>query len=154
MNVVRPAPSWEVPAGHVHEPMLAGAGWRVVVGEKRCRLLQARKACGAPAVVEMNRAQHGKPDNWWAYCPDHMFGRWIEDGQVWQWRAVTAKAEPAPLPETPAFTTALSVLAERVNGFVYAGDRLNAVVDAIRHLRADPALAATLLIVEETADAR
>lgn len=40
---------------------------------------------------------------------------------------------------------ALRTLAERVNGFVYAGDRLNAVVDTVKALRADPKLAAMLL---------
>lgn len=40
---------------------------------------------------------------------------------------------------------ALAELVTRVNGFVYAGDRLNAVVEAVRHLRADPALASRLL---------
>lgn len=39
----------------------------------------------------------------------------------------------------------LQVLAERVNGFVYAGDRLNAVLDTVRELKADPELAARLL---------
>jgi len=39
----------------------------------------------------------------------------------------------------------LRELATRVNGFVYPGDRLNAVVDAVRELRADPDLAARLL---------
>lgn len=51
----------------------------------------------------------------------------------------------ALLPENPAYTVALTTLVARVNGFVYAGDRLNAVVDAVRHLRADPVLAAKLL---------
>jgi hypothetical protein len=152
VKVVRPSPSWEAPPGTVHEPFPAD-GWRLVVAEKRCRLLQARKACGAPAVAEMNRAQHGNPDNWWAYCPQHMFGRWIEDGRVWEWHAVPVR--PAgTLPETPAYKAALSDLVTRVNGFVYAGDRLGAVVDVVRHLRADPVLAATLLRVsaEERSD--
>jgi hypothetical protein len=140
---VRPSPTWEAPAGSVHEPVLAGNDWRLVIGEKRCRLLQARKACGAPAVVEVNRAQHGRRDNWWAYCGDHMFGRWIEDGRIWQWRAVPTPS--VSLPDTPAFAAALGNLATRVNGFVYAGDRLNAVMDTVRHLRADPALASVLL---------
>lgn len=40
---------------------------------------------------------------------------------------------------------ALRQLVERVNGFVYAGDRLNAIVDAVKVLRADPELAARVL---------
>lgn len=53
-----------------------------------------------------------------------------------------------PLPDEPAYGEALTELVNRVNGFVYAGDRLNAVVDTLRHLRADPQLAATLLHTE------
>jgi hypothetical protein len=22
---------------------------------------------------------------WWFYCPEHMYGRWIEDGRVMEW---------------------------------------------------------------------
>lgn len=57
----------------------------------------------------------------------------------------TVTPEPCTLPTGPAYTVALTTFVVRVNGFVYAGDRLNAVVDAVRHLRADPVLAATLL---------
>lgn len=55
--------------------------------------MQAARGCGKPAIAELNRARHGKPDNWWAYCAEHMFGRWVEDGRVWQWRVV-----PEPIP--------------------------------------------------------
>lgn len=147
----RPSPTWDAPEGTVHAPVLADR-WQLVIGYKRCRLLQGRKACGAPAVAEINRAQHGKRDNWWAYCPHHMFGRWIEDGQVWEWRAVPAPALAA-LPKTPAYTVALTNLVSRVNGLVYAGDRLDAVVEVVRHLRADPELAALLLETEAVSDA-
>lgn len=59
--------------------------------------------------------------------------------------ADTVTPEPAVLPADPDYTVALTTLVSRVNGFVYAGDRLDAVVDAVRHLRSDPALAAKLL---------
>jgi hypothetical protein len=85
---VRPAPTWEAPPGYVHEPML-DPSWRVVTGERQCR--QARNACGAPAVAEFNRGRRGRTDDWWAYCPDHMYGRWIEDGRVCCWRVVPIK---------------------------------------------------------------
>ena len=39
----------------------------------------------------------------------------------------------------------LELLATRVNGFVYHGDRLNALVDTVEALRKDPELAARLL---------
>jgi hypothetical protein len=93
----------EAPAGHIHEPVLAD-DWRLVAGAKRCRLMQARKACGAPAVAELDRSRwaDARP-HWWAYCAEHMFGRWVEDGQVWEWRVV-----PAP------------VLGERVEALIAA----------------------------------
>lgn len=56
--------------------------------------------------------------------------------------------DPPRLPDTPAYTVALSDLAKRVNGFVYPGDRLEAVLATVRHLRADPTLAALLLTDE------
>lgn len=40
---------------------------------------------------------------------------------------------------------ALHELVTKVNGFVYAGDRLNAVVETVEALRADPALARRVL---------
>jgi hypothetical protein len=40
----------------------------------------------------------------------------------------------------------LEVLAARVNGFVYHGDRLNALVQTVEALRADPDLAARLIM--------
>lgn len=56
-----------------------------------------------------------------------------------------------PLPADDDYTAALRDLATRVNGFVYQGDRLNAVIDTIKVLRADPALAQALLAEEATA---
>lgn len=49
------------------------------------------------------------------------------------------------LPFDPAYTDALQDLATRVNGFVYSGDRLNALVDTVKVLRAHPDLARMLL---------
>jgi hypothetical protein len=93
VNTTRPVPGWEAPPGTVHEPMPA-TNWRLVVGEKRCRLLTGKRtACGVPAVAETNRSQDHTIERWWAYCADHMFGRWIEDGQVWQWRVVPIDSE-------------------------------------------------------------
>lgn len=42
----------------------------------------------------------------------------------------------------------LRTLIVRLNGFVYPGDRTNAIVDTIKALRADPDLAARLLEFE------
>jgi hypothetical protein len=55
-------------------------------------------------------------------------------------------AELPPLPvDDPKYRRDLEFLAQRANGFVYHGDRLNAVVDTVKVLRADPELARTLL---------
>jgi len=66
----------------VPEPALE---WRVMTGW-RCRYGAApgKKACGRPAVAEMNRASYGQP-RWWAYCENHLYGRWIEDGHMMCW---------------------------------------------------------------------
>lgn len=63
---------------------------------------------------------------------------------------VTAFIDALPqLPPGKAYTGDLQILAERVNGFVYAGDRLSAVLDAVRVLRGDPELAARLLALDD-----
>jgi hypothetical protein len=54
-------------------------------------------------------------------------------------------AELPPLPEGDGYTVLLHDLASRVNGFVYPGDRLTAVLDTVKVLRADPDLARQLL---------
>lgn len=59
--------------------------------------------------------------------------------------STTRPDELPPLPEGPPYTVALTDLVSRVNGFVYAGDRLNTVIDTVKVLRADPALARQLL---------
>lgn len=72
------------------------ADWRLVEGEKRCRAGASRKhtACRAPAVAELarRRRRYSGPSMdldgtvaWWAYCADHMYGRWIESGRILEW---------------------------------------------------------------------
>lgn len=51
--------------------------WRLV-NNKNCR----RPFCLFRSVAEFRRGKSG----WWAYCADHLYGRWIEDGQVMEWR--------------------------------------------------------------------
>jgi hypothetical protein len=96
--VIRPEPHAEPPEGYawaVREDMLQ---WRLVTG-KRCRFQAGprRKACGRPSVAELNRTQQRRiplesgnwtwhtKDSWWAYCEDHLYGRWIEDGKIVHW---------------------------------------------------------------------
>lgn len=49
------------------------------------------------------------------------------------------------LPADSAYTARLRELVERVNGFVYAGDRLEAIVKTLKVLRSDSDLARELL---------
>lgn len=49
------------------------------------------------------------------------------------------------LPAHGKFKLAMRELITRVNGFVSAGDRTNAIIETIKHLRADPNLAQQLL---------
>jgi hypothetical protein len=53
-------------------------GWRIDPGRK-CR----RRGCGKPSVA--SRVRGFKQKQRWAYCESHMYGRWIEDGQVMHW---------------------------------------------------------------------
>lgn len=55
------------------------ADWRIEPGWSTCR----RKGCDAPTAASLLRGTR-RPQRW-RYCEDHMYGRWIEDGQVWHW---------------------------------------------------------------------
>lgn len=92
----RPEPTWPAPEGCHH---VAGidAYWLVItdgssdVPGKRCRWTAGShgRSCKAPAVAVFERGE----GNWWAYCADHMYGRWVEDGQVMAWHV--EEDEPA-----------------------------------------------------------
>jgi hypothetical protein len=69
--------------------------------ERRCRYAVGSRAhvrvyCGKPAVAEMNRGRYApgarttRRDAWWAYCGDHLYGRWMEDGVLMCWGVVDA----------------------------------------------------------------
>lgn len=68
--------------------------WRVIdsvarSGEpdpsRRCRFRVQGRSCQAPSVVELNRSwRPGKAPTWWAYCPQHLYGRRVWNGVVWQ----------------------------------------------------------------------
>ena len=81
----------EGPAGYhleaVPETSLSSGGrWRLASG-KRCRgdCGGGRTACGKPSAAELDRSHIAGRTRWYAYCPDHLYGRFIEDGQVWCW---------------------------------------------------------------------
>lgn len=58
-------------------------GWRIDTGQRCRRASAGRKACGRPSVASLERGTTRKQR--WAYCIDHLYGRWIEDGQVMHW---------------------------------------------------------------------
>ena len=85
----RPVPRSGEPALPGHEYIVTTMDvlhWRLASG-KRCRWGAGfhMKACGRPCVAELNRSSFKGRKNWWAYCELHLYGRWIEDGQVLMW---------------------------------------------------------------------
>jgi hypothetical protein len=88
------AENWgEVPEG-CELVALPDEDWRIETG-RHCRRAGARsKTCGKPSVASLNRRRRVRAtdyrperlvDSWWAYCLDDLYGRWIQDGQVWHW---------------------------------------------------------------------
>lgn len=59
------------------------------------------------------------------------------------------KAKDTPWNMTKDQETAMMKLVEEVNGCLYTGDRLDAIVQAVKVLRADPVLAAAVLAGSE-----
>jgi hypothetical protein len=84
MTTRQPPPDRDVPEGfHLVAVPEAISHWRVCPG-KPCRYAkQGRIQCKQPSVAEVLRGtvRHG----WWAYCPSHSYGRWVENGRVWVW---------------------------------------------------------------------
>lgn len=78
------AESREVPDGY-ELVAVPSKDWRLQ-SAKRCRAGAApsRHACGRPSVAELKRGSKQYP-SWWAYCLDHLYANWIENGQVWRW---------------------------------------------------------------------
>jgi hypothetical protein len=83
----RPEPTYEAPEGW-HFEVVIDKDWRLVETDKKCRMMTRYKSCKQPAVAELNRSHHQYQQRWWAYCPDHLYGRWVENGHVMMWRLV------------------------------------------------------------------
>lgn len=81
--MTRPEPH-EAPDGFEYVAV-PDAHWRIASG-KRCRASgqRGRSRCPNDCVAELNRSgwRDGAAPRWWAYCSEHMYGRWIEDGKV------------------------------------------------------------------------
>lgn len=82
----RPAPP--VPPEGFRWVDIVDPAWRIEEG-KRCRMrLSGSKSarCERESVAALNRGRHveglGRQPSWWAYCPGHLYGRWIRDGVV------------------------------------------------------------------------
>lgn len=54
------------------------------LGPGRCRFSEGRKACGEPAIASLMRPVYNGTGSKraWDYCPEHLYGRIFEDGQV------------------------------------------------------------------------
>lgn len=52
--------------------------WRLCAAAVRCR------SCDEPAVAELLHT-HAGTGRWWAYCPEHMYGHWLQGSRVWGW---------------------------------------------------------------------
>lgn len=80
----RPEPGYKAPDGFEFAAA-RDPGWRIELG-RRCRDGASgpnRRACGKPSVAGIRRGI--RRPQWWAYCEDHLSGRWIEDGKVMHW---------------------------------------------------------------------
>lgn len=86
--------AWEarqpgVPEGYHLEAVPAaslssGGDWRIDA-TRRCRqAAYGRKACGAQSAAVLMRS-YGNGTRPWGYCADHMYGRFVEGGQVMCW---------------------------------------------------------------------
>lgn len=87
-----PKPDWPIPDGY-ERVVAPSPGWETVAPEdsQPCRL--GRPSCKRPSVARLLRAHSGsRRGQWWHYCADHLYGRWIEDGQVVGWRLRKAAA--------------------------------------------------------------
>ncbi len=81
----------EVPDGYELAAVVS-EWWRLESG-KLCARQVRRQTCRRPSVAALNRGQARRArdgsihqaDAWWPYCPDHMYGNWIEGGQVMHW---------------------------------------------------------------------
>jgi hypothetical protein len=82
--------AWSKPKGSewVAEPETTGLRWVIEAGG-RCRWgSPSRGYCRRPAVAKLDRRPSSTDGRakWWRYCERHLYGRWIEDGQVYYWR--------------------------------------------------------------------
>lgn len=97
-SVTRPEP-WDNPdPEEFHfEPVECDERWKLHIGSPCRSMLPGHIICRAPSVAALNRGS--KRVQWWAYCAEHMYGKWIEDGRVWEWRLVANEDRRKPVAE-------------------------------------------------------
>lgn len=69
-----------VPPGHVLVWTI-DPKWRPLTGVERVTRACRFPACDRPPEMAVQRI-HGEGHRWWRYCPDHAYGRILENGQV------------------------------------------------------------------------
>ena len=86
----RPAPWYDPPpAGFHFEAVAEGDDWELD-STRTCRRSAVggrfpRPGCGRQSVAVLWRKYGANGRRRWAYCEDHMYGRWIEDGKIMHW---------------------------------------------------------------------
>jgi hypothetical protein len=86
-NKLLAAEGRDVPDGY-ELVAVADPDWRPDSGHGCRRQGPGRRACGEPSVAALNRGRktrHGRVDDFWTYCVDHLYGRWVESGQIMHW---------------------------------------------------------------------
>lgn len=67
----------------VPEPAFGWMAWRAVypAQARQCRNFTLRTRCTNTSVAMMNRGK--TVEQWWHYCPEHMYGRRVDGVRVW-----------------------------------------------------------------------
>lgn len=77
--------------------------WRLVTSDERHRTCR-RPTCNEHPVAALNRKHRrnsGVSDCWWVYCAEHLYGNWIEGGEVMHWRLIKDEHAEANAADRP-----------------------------------------------------
>jgi len=85
----------DVPEGFVRfwvpcRTLPSDRAWEVInpADAKQCRWVDGGQRCTAQSVARLDRTwrtsdQRDAKPRWWHYCEDHLYGRRIQDGEIW-----------------------------------------------------------------------